>query len=211
MKKTTTTIAALSLILTLIATAVGQDRRRVPGPKGMNKSDLTEQLTIRSNRQRNRRPASIGNPFGLGGTVSAGITQPSNQGQRGKRKSPTSTGDQPELQVTNSRQQNLGDTATHEVGHKGKRRNVQAHPIPAGDGTTEHFRTNAPKGPLGLTNTTSYDFRNAKNQRKAAQYNPKEIGIDKTRNITPRKTMGFTEVTGLDIQVESKQARRKRH
>lgn len=62
-----------------------------------------------------------------------------------------------------NRQANLGDTGTHEVGHKGKRRNVK----PAGDGTTEQFRTNAPKGPLGLTNTVNYDFRNQKTQRKA--------------------------------------------
>lgn len=125
MKKTTITIATLSLLLTLIATAVGQDRHRVPQPKGMNKADLTEQLSIRSNRQRNRRPAAIGNPIGLGGTVSTGITQPTNQGQRTKRKSPTSSGDQPEMQIANPPQQNLGDTATHEVGHKGRRPNAR--------------------------------------------------------------------------------------
>lgn len=96
MKKTATTIATLSLLLILIATAVGQDRHRAPQPKGMNKADLTEQLSIRSNRQRNRRPAAISNPIGMGGTVTAGLK--------------------------NQQGHNLGDTGTHEVGHKGKRR-----------------------------------------------------------------------------------------
>lgn len=71
MKKTTITIATLSLILTLAATAFGQPRRRAP--------------------------QQVGNPFGLGGTVTAG--------------------------VKNRKPMNLGDTGTHEVGHvKGNRR-----------------------------------------------------------------------------------------
>jgi hypothetical protein len=142
MKKTTITIATLSLILTLIATAVGQDRRRAPQPKGMNKADLTEQLSIQSNRQRGRRPNAVGNPFGLGGTVTAG--------------------------VKNRQAANLGDTATHEVGHKGNRRNVQAHPIPSGDGTTNHFRTNRIKRVKGQTEYVDNDEYRTKrpNRRK---------------------------------------------
>jgi hypothetical protein len=70
MKKTTIAIATLSLILTLAATAFGQPRRRAP--------------------------QQVGNPVGLGGTVTAG--------------------------VKNRKPMNLGDTGTHEVGHKGQRR-----------------------------------------------------------------------------------------
>ncbi len=113
---------------------------------------------------RNRPPQRIGNPIGLDGNI-AGVRK--RQGY------------------------NLGDTATHEVGHKGKRRNPQFQANSVGDGTTEHFRKSA--------------------NSATAQYNPKEIGIDKARNITPRNPTGFTEVTGLDIQVESRKARRKRH
>ena len=49
---------------------------------------------------RNRQPQRIGNPIGLGGTVTAG--------------------------VKNRQPKNLGDTATHEVGHKGRRPNALA-------------------------------------------------------------------------------------
>lgn len=92
--------------------------------------------TDNANRQRGRRPNAIGNPFGLGGTVTAG--------------------------VKNRQSANLGDTATHEVGHKGTRRNPQFRPPPAGDGTTEHFRQNS--------------------KPQTAQYNPKEVGIDKSKD-----------------------------
>jgi hypothetical protein len=68
MKNTAIAIAMMTLVL--IGTAWGQERRRAP-------------------RQ-------IGNPIGLGGTVTAG--------------------------VKNRKPMNLGDTGTHEVGHKGQRR-----------------------------------------------------------------------------------------
>ncbi len=132
MKKTATTIAIMTLIL--ISTAYGQERRR-------------------PTRQ-------IGNPFGLGGTVSAGINQTPNQVQRAKRKSPTSTGDQPEMQITNSQKQSLGDTATHEVGHKGKRRNGQVRPNPTGDGTTQHFRKSGTSGQNNRSRTPQQDTTN---------------------------------------------------
>lgn len=177
MKKTTITIAALSLLLTLIATAVGQDRRRVPEPKRMNKPDLTEQLSIRSNRQRNRRPAGIGNPIGLGGTVSSGITQPTNQGQRARRKSPTSSGDQPELQIANPPQQNLGDTGTHEVGHKGRRSNARR--------SISNAETAGPKG-ITLTSET-YPQEHIKNPGNDQQGARKAVPAPTPSPATVRK------------------------
>jgi len=86
MKKTA--IATMIMTLVLIGTTWAQPKRKTP--------------------------PQVGNPFGLGGTVTAG--------------------------VKNRQPRNLGDTATHEVGHKGKRRNGQFRPNPTGDGTTQQFR-----------------------------------------------------------------------
>lgn len=62
--------------------------------------------------------------------------------------------------VKNRQSANLGDTATHEVGHKGKRRNGQSHPNPTGDGTTQHFRKN---GISGQNNRTRAPQQNTTN------------------------------------------------
>lgn len=198
MKKTTITIATLGLLLTLIATAVGQDRRRMPEPKSMNKHDLTEQLSIRSNRQRNRRPAAIGNPIGLGGTVSSGITQPTNQGQRAKRRNPTSSGDQPELQKANPPQQNLGDTATHEVGHKGRRPNA---------------RRSISNGPKGITLTSeAYPQEHIKNPSNDQQGARKAVPAPTPSPATVRKggpkTTNFSWGATQTGQFRTKQPRR---
>ena len=110
------------------------------------------------------RPNSIGNPIGFGGSVTAGV-----------------------------KEANLGDTATHEVGHKGKRRNQQFRANNAGDGTTQQFRTRA--NPV------------------TAQYNPKELGINKnaTQKIPPQATTGFQEISGIGMEKTTRKARRTRH
>lgn len=99
MKKTA--IATMIMTLVLIGTTLAQPKRRTP--------------------------PQVGNPFGLGGTVTAGVKnrQPATFRKRIDKGAPVA---------------NLGDTGTHEVGHKGKRRNGQFRPNPSGDGTTQHFR-----------------------------------------------------------------------
>lgn len=74
---------------------------------------------------------------------------------------------------------NLGDTATHEVGHKGNRRKApkQFRPNPSGDGTTQHFFRPNPTG-----DGTTEQIRKAPNSN-AKQKNPNQPG--KTRNLLP--------------------------
>jgi hypothetical protein len=91
-----TAIAMMTLVL--IGTAWGQERRRAP-------------------RQ-------IGNPIGLGGTVTAGV----------KNRKPMNLGDTATHEVVakgKHKTMNLGDTGTHEIGHKGKRQ-----PMNLGDTAT---------------------------------------------------------------------------
>jgi hypothetical protein len=171
MKKTTIAIAILTF--SLLSTAMAQEKRKAP-------------------RQ-------VGNPFGLGGTVTAGVKnrKPTNLGDTGthevghkgtRRRS--AQYNPKELGVGKVR--NLGDTGTHEVGHKGKRRNAQFRPNPAGDGTTEHFS----------------------NQPNAAKYD----GIDGESNdartkhpnsgAAPAGIAAATEVAAKDIRKQSNKRRK---
>ncbi|MBL8205767.1 MAG: hypothetical protein JNM09_16150 [Blastocatellia bacterium] len=105
MKKTV--IATMMMTLVLIGTIWAQPKRKTP--------------------------PQVGNPFGLGGTVTAGVKnrQPATFRKRIDKATPVA---------------NLGDTGTHEVGHKGNRRNGQFRPNPTGDGTTQQFRKSNTSG-----------------------------------------------------------------
>lgn len=112
--------------------------------------------------------------------------------------------------IKNRRTANLGDTGTHEVGHKGKRRNVQAN---TGDGTTQHFRTKAPKGPASLTNTVAYDFRDDKGKgNNAAQGARTAVPAPTPSPATVRKggpkTTNFSWGATQTGQFRTKQPRR---
>lgn len=143
MKKTTTAIAMLSLTLIFAGSAFGQNNKR-------------------------RAPQQIGNPFGLGGTVTAGVKnrQPVNARKRIDKATPLTnlgdTGTHEVGHVKGRRQQsqynpkevgidkvqtsNLGDTGTHEVGHKGKRRSANQVTVPKLDGSgKEAARTRKPQ------------------------------------------------------------------
>ncbi len=196
MKKTTIAIATMSLLLTLVVTASGQDRRRAP--------------------------QQVGNPIGLGGTVTAGVKnrKPMNLGDTGTHEvghkgnrrptpkgysfgasNPTvinneSTGKSSQNNRTRAPQQkpmNLGDTATHEVGHKGKRRNGQFRPNPTGDGTTQHFRTQK-------TNAAKYDGIDGESN-DARTKSPNS-------GVSPAGIAGATEVAAKDIRKQSNKRRK---
>ena len=77
---------------------------------------------------------------------------------------------------------NLGDTATHEVGHNGNRRNGQFRPNPTGDGTTQQFRK---------TNANGQNNRSRHSQN--AHYDPiKFDGVDGVVSTTQPKNITLT-------------------
>lgn len=147
MKKTAIAIATMTLVL--VGTTLAQPRQR-------------------PTRQ-------IGNPIGLGGTVTAGIKQTPNQDQRTNRKIPTSQGDQPELQIANSPQQNLGDTGTHEVGHKGNRR-----PMPKSINLRKRIDKGAPVANIGDTATHEVGH---KGKLRNGQFRPTPSGDGTTQQF----------------------------
>lgn len=127
--------------------------------------------------------------------------------------------------VKNRKPVNLGDTGTHEVGHKGKRRNAQFRPNPAGDGSTEHFRTSGMSGQgnrsrtqqLNTTNQPKYmklgDIKGEvinSQQPNAAKYDGIDGGSNDARTKKPngrRKTQNllpYMEQSNLKAHPRSK-------
>lgn len=173
MKKTAIAIATMSLLLTLVVTASGQDRRR-------------------------RAPQQVGNPIGLGGTVTAG--------------------------VKNRKPMNLGDTGTHEVGHKGNRRPTPkgysfgaSNPTVVNNQSTgknsQNNRTRAPQPKSLKLGDIKGEVINSQ-QPNAAKYD----GIDGESNAartkspnsgaSPAGIAGATEVAAKDIRKQSNKRRK---
>jgi hypothetical protein len=159
MKKTAIAIATMSLLLTLIVTASGQDRRR-------------------------RAPQQVGNPFGLGGTVTPG--------------------------VKNRKPMNLGDTGTHEVGHiKGNRR-----PTPKGWSFGASNPTVVNNESTGENSPNNRTRAPQPKQMKLGDIKGEVINsqqpTNKFRANRPASTKGRTETVDLDEYRTKRPNRRKR-
>jgi hypothetical protein len=189
----------MSLLLTLVVTASGQDRRRAP-------------------RQ-------VGNPVGLGGTVTAGVKnrKPMNLGDTGTHEVGHVKGKSGSART--KPQLNLGDTGTHEVGHvKGNRR-----PTPKGWGfgasnptvvnnqstgkNSQNNRVRTPQPKSLKLGDIKGEVINSQ-QPNAAKYD----GIDGESNdartkspnsgASPAGIAGATEVAAKDIRKQSNQRRK---
>lgn len=96
MKKTMIAIAMMTLILT--GSVLAQHAKSSGSISNRRQTNLGDTATHEIGHNR-RQVNGIGNPFGMGGTVTAG--------------------------VKNRQGYNLGDTATHEIGYKETRRQNQ--------------------------------------------------------------------------------------